>query len=206
MLSMSTSISSAEFPLTCVIQPAFLLGYVSTCAVPFIFERIEFAGVYVGMSMVLVALVRFSTMARKTEPVGLEQPLLPSHPVYLIGSLESGISCFTQSMLLMAALFNTELVPIFLLVPSVLVSISYRSSWRYMLAGLGAACILWFSGLWPEWAAEITASSTGVLFQSLASQCLPLWDYAHQTRLGFKLSSIALLSLYIAASSLKLVT
>lgn len=205
------SVSSGEFPLTCVVQPAFLLAYVSTYALPEAFNLLPElqAGTIVGMTMVLTALVRFWVTSTQKKPVApLSQSLLPQqheHYTYNISPIESGLLQLTLAFVLLLCVRERDLLCSIIVSVPLLIALATKGGKYYVLAGSGLACIYSMFTDPAAFDGIFAAITSGVIFQSVASQCLPLWDYAHQTRLGFKISSVALLTMYIAVSTLKLV-
>lgn len=205
------SISSAEFPVSCVVQPAFLLAYISNYSIPDAFNLLSElqAGTIVGMTMVITALVRFRLASTRNEQSNtLSHALLPNmheHFVYKISKFEIGIMELTLAFVLLMSIRDRDLLRSLILAVPLLITVFTKGGKYYVLVGLCAACVVCITTQTAIFDGIFAAVASGVIFQSWSSQCLPLWDYAHQTRLGFKISSVALLTMYIAVSTLKLV-
>jgi hypothetical protein len=205
------SIAGAQFPLSCVVQPAFLLAYLSTYSIPDAFNLLPElqAGTIVGMTMVITALVRFRIASTQNEPSStLSQVLLPNvheHFVYKISPIEIGLMELTLAFVFLMSIRDRDSLRSLVLAVPLLITLSTKGGKYYVLVGLFAACVICITTQTAAFDGIFAAVASGVIFQSVSSQCFPLWDYAHQTRLGFKISSVALLSMYIAISTLKLV-
>lgn len=209
---MSTSIKEGEFPLVCVVQPAVLLAFISTSAIPSSFRSLPgtVAGLFVGSAMVSTALVRFASIHFNQQQMNdpRSTPLLGPRrtATYTISRVEKHLFIGTMAFLLFNNFINEQFTDTAMLAIALLCSQSGTQWMAPVLSGFVVGALAYLSGTSATYCCEIAAVTTGILFQSLASQCLPLWDFAGQSKLGFNISSLALVTLFISASTLQLAT
>lgn len=160
----------------------------------------------------MVALLRFNLVSKAQRKnfssTDLNQPFIPpSHHVheYIIHSAERYFLVFTISFLILLATIQFRITDLIFLISSFILAEVSHFTVKPAIGGFLAGAIAYFTGVSAVFPGEIYALSSGILFQSIASQCLPLWDLAGQTKIGFRISSIALVSLYIAACSIAIV-
>ena len=198
---------SKAFPLVCVLQPAMILAYVSTTSIPYAFQMLSetVAGTLLGVSSVLFALIRFYQFAA-TSTSDLDRPLLKSETRqgYVVHDLELSLSVFSVTTLIVFAAMQGRISDMVIL--SIVLSTCFatkRPLFPAAAGGIVVGIVMHLVNIFRDYSGEIHAISSGILFQIVASQCLPLWDFASQSKMGFRISSFALVSLYIAASSLQ---
>ena len=206
-----SGVKPGEFPLVCVVQPAVFMAYISTSAIPDSFRDLSgfFAGFLVGAAMVLTALFRFYCLhSKESRTSDLSAPLIPQPSLsgYTITSPERWLFTGTVAFLATINIFNKQMTDSVLLALALFCSQARSRKAIPIISGSFLALITYFTGASITYSCEIAAVTTGIIFQSLASQCLPLWDFAGQRKLGFNISSLALVALYISASTLQLVT
>jgi hypothetical protein len=125
--------------------------------------------------------------------------------VYVIHNSERNLLVFTLCFLLSTLWLEFRITDFVLLLSSFIATQVSGLTLMPLIFGICVGTITYLIGFTEVYLGELYAVSSGILFQSVASQCLPLWDFSPQSKIGFRLSSIALVSLYMAACSIAVV-
>ena len=199
------------FPLRCILQPALLLAYISVFSVPTAFALLpeELAGVLMGTGLITSSVARFRAINEmKTERarIGLDQPLLGSRKrkEYIISStvLVFAVTALVVELLFVKAEYGGAVV----LAASLMGTSPSKHYFQAGILGILLSAGLVYSDYWPCVDGYIAALTSGYMFQVVALDCLSLWDHVHQSPLGFNLSSMALVTLFVAATTLEIVS
>lgn len=205
------------FPYKGVLQPALTLAYLSTYSVPaaFIILPSEIAGVLVGLSTIICALVGFRDRhIRLTEVsnASLVKPLLGSsrEHVHRHYNLLPGLYVFVIFFSFLNSVCEKDLTSSLILGLNIF---AVSPEMRNIRSSGIIICsvILLVSGfrgmnLWNPVEGYVLAVLSGVLFHSISTLSLPVWDWAHHSKMGFTLSAAAILALFVGVSTLELVT
>ena len=204
-------------------QPALTLAYLATYALPFSFRNLssDVAGILIGLSLTITSLIHFRCRRKLVPTVPsseshrrLHEPLIALHESRVTYQHDGcgWIVLFAVSFGLADAVTERELSSILILgmnVYAVLFDVTGLSV-KEMLGIVFAACVirvaLQRTGVWFMSPAHAIAIMSGILFGSVASYSLPLWDSKQPSSIGFCLSSAALLTLFIGASTIELIS
>lgn len=198
----------AIFPLRAVLQPALTLAYLVSYSVPRAFSKGDFlAGVVMGFSMILTCLIHFrcgggggaSSLATPLLGAGV-RACTHEHKgcswifmLAIIFELTVAVSDlnFSNCLILSMNLY------------AVLLDDIYIQKWQllgYICAGVSLPILIRKVSLTETFVAILG----GILFGSVATYSLPLWDHGKSTKIGFSLSAISVLTLYLGASTLSM--
>ena len=197
------------FPLQCILQPALLLAHLSVFAVPAAFSSLpeEITGVLIGLSLIITTLVRFRTICdlkRDRAQSGLQASLL-GVPKRLEYTVSATLLMFVIGLTtVQLAVAKRELGGAAVIATCIVGMNMTRKNVVSVLAGIMVAGSLTIFGLWEYIDGYLAACISGFLFQVVAFDCLSLWDHVHQSPLGFNLSALALVTLFVAAATLDL--
>ena len=205
--------SKVAFPFRGILQPALTLAYLSTYAVPvsFVLLPSELAGFLIGLSTIVFTLIGFRLKRNIQAPNDpLTVPLM-GPPAAASGSIRYNESLLQGSIifLFINSIIEGDLASSLTMGINIYAVVSDVGS-RHLLSSavtaVGSSLILRGTGCWNSIEGVVIAISAGVLFHSLASYSLPIWDTAHQSKFGFNLSSAAVLTLFIGLSTLELIS
>lgn len=214
----------AIFPLRAVLQPALMCAYIASFTIPLAYRELprEIAGVLTGLSMILTSLVHYRCrrpIKQSQQPTRsrvhelLHEPLIESHESRSVYKHEE---CSWIIMLAIAfeignAIFDANFAAILMLIMAVYailldeINLSTRSIIGYTFFGMSLAIGLRYVTSNIALRAASAALVSGTLFGSVASYSLPLWDSGQSTKIGFTLSSISVITLFMGASTLELI-